>query len=109
MGGGDDDQGDEDALHKVQAEEVAEHKVEEDLHRLLQYVENDKYEVSHAKKQLVDDEKNTGLLKCKKVALVSSKSNRSSTSFASENTTKLNDQLIIIDSINSPGSNKTSS
>ena len=64
MGGGDDDQGDEDALHKVQPEEVAEHKVEEDLHRLLQDVENDKYEVSHAKKQLVDDEKNTGLLKC---------------------------------------------
>lgn len=92
MGGGDDDQGDDDALHKVQAEEVAEHKVEEDLYMLLHDVQNDKYEVSHAKKQLVGDEKNTGLLKCKKVALVSSKINRCSTSFASKKTIKLNDQ-----------------
>ena len=68
---------------------VAEHKVEEDLYRLLQDVENDKYDVSHAKKQLVDDEKNTGLLKCKKVALVSSKSNRSSTSFTPKQIIKI--------------------
>ena len=81
MGGGDDDQGDDDALHKVQAEEVAEHKVEEDLYRLLHDVENDIDDISHSKKKLVEDEKNEGLLKSKEVALVSSKRNRSSTSF----------------------------
>ena len=106
MGGGDDDQGDDDALHKVQAEEVAEHKVEEDLYRLLHDVENDINENSHAKKKLVEDKKHAGLLKSKEVALVSSKMNRSSTSFTPKQIIKL--KLILnIDYIIFPGSDKT--
>ena len=60
-GGGDNDQGQDHTLHQVQAEEIAEDKVAEDLDRLLHEVENHKYEIGHTKKNLVGDEKQAGL------------------------------------------------
>ena len=89
MGVGDDDQGDDDALHKVKAKRIAEQKVENDFYRLLHDVENDISEITHSKKNLVDDEKNTGLLKSKEVALISSKRNRSFTRFTPKILSKL--------------------
>ena len=53
-------------------------------------VEHEEDEISHAKEKLVGDEKNAGLRKSKKVALVSSKVNRGSTIFTSDSKEKMN-------------------
>ena len=80
----DDDKRDDDTLDYVKAKEIAKQKVEDNLYRLFHDVEHDENEISRAKKNLVDDEKSTGLRKSKKVALVSSKVKRRSTILTSE-------------------------
>ena len=79
-----DDKRDDDTIEDVKAKEIAKQKVEDNLYRLFHDVEHDENEISRAKKNLVDDEKNTGLRKSKNVALVSSKVNWGSTIFTSE-------------------------
>ena len=58
-----DEKGDDDTLDNVKAKEIPEHKVEENLFRLLHDDEDDDYKMSCAKKKHIDDEKNAGLHK----------------------------------------------
>ena len=80
----DDDKRDDDTIDNIKAKEIAKQKVEDNTYRLFHDVENDDNEISRAKKNLVDDEKNAGLRKSKKVALVYSKVDRGSTTFTSK-------------------------
>ena len=75
---------DKETIDYVKAKEIAKQKVEDNLYRLFHDVENDDDKISRSKKNLVDDEKNAGSRKSKKVALVSSKVNRGSTIFTSK-------------------------
>ena len=75
---------DKETIDYVKAKEIVKQKVEDNLDRLFHDVEDEDDEISHSKQNLVDDEKNAGLRKSKKVTLVYSKVNRGSTTFTSK-------------------------
>ena len=88
----DDDEGDEDVLENVEDEVVDEDEVKADLDRLLQDVENEKYEDWNAKKELVGGKEYAGLGKSTNISLISSKLSWGPSIFASIN--KLKTEII---------------